>query len=312
MDKLTKQFFGDAKRMQLSSQEKALLWQGISTFASAKQISLNSLEKAEGFEAIAAHMRKNPLEETATVALFSWMHFHKLTASVLIALIIVGGGGGGVAYASQAAVPGDTLYSIKVDVTEPLIDAALSFDPERRAEWGRRRIKRRLEEVEHLSSTEEFTPDRRARLEERIEYRMAKLQEHLDRVPEDHRVVMQDRVDDVMMRHQEFLIKIEDGAVSIEEVRAFNDHVGGVRNRAREKWERKAPPPMINREHVPEEIRKKREELGRPIDRMPPPHERKLDRLDSKLPLKHPLRKGRDAQGEREKAPRPPRQGQHR
>ncbi len=241
MDKLTKQFFGDAKHMRLSSKEKALLWQGISTFASAKQINLSSLEKADGFDAIASHMRKNPMAQASSGSLFTWIHFHKLTASILIALIIVGTGGGGVAYASQAAVPGDALYTVKVDITEPLIDAALSFDPERRAEWERRRLKRRLKEAEHLSTHKSFTPDHREHLQRRIENRMQVLQEHLDSVPEDQREIIKSRVDDVMMRHQKFLEKVEKGNVSPKEVRAFKEHVGGVRNRAHEKWNRKPP-----------------------------------------------------------------------
>jgi len=239
MDKLTKQFFGDAKRMQLSSQEKALLWQGISTFASAKQINLSSLEKSDGFDAVARHMRKNPMHTPASSWVFTWMHFHKLTASVLIALIIVGTGGGSVAYASQAAVPGDALYTVKVDITEPLIDVALTFAPEGRAEWERRRLKRRLKEAEHLSERARFTPDRRVLLQKRIEHRMEMLQVHLNGIPEDEREIIQDRVEDVMEKHQQFLDAAEEeGALRPEEVRAFKEHFGGVRDKAHEKWGR--------------------------------------------------------------------------
>lgn len=247
MDKLTKQFFGDAKRMHLSSREKAQLWQGISTFASAKQMNLSSLEKADGFDAIARHMKKNPVAQPISSSLFTWMHFHKLTASLLIALIIVGTGGGGVAYASQAAVPGDALYTVKVDITEPLIDVALSFDPERRAEWERRRLKRRLKEAEHLSASHTFTSDRRARLQERIEHRMERMQKNLDLVPEDRREMIQNKVDDVMQKHQQFLDHFEEDAIRPEELRAFKKHMGGVRHRAHKNWARdtsiqKAPP----------------------------------------------------------------------
>lgn len=286
MDKLTKQFFGDAKRMQLSSQEKALLWQGISTFASAKQINLSALEKADTFNAIAKHMQKNPMQAPEHSAVFNWFAFHKMIASTMIAVLIIGVGGGSVAYAAQAALPGEALYSVKVDITEPLIDAALTFDPERRAEWERRRLKRRLKEVEHLSNNERFTADHRTRLQERVEHRMEMLQEHLDDMPEDQRTIIQDRVDDVIERHQKFLDAVESGIASPEEVRAFKEHVGGVRNKAQEQWRRRpggnrpVPPNGVreqremrlppDREHIPNEI------LRLPDDQTPPKKEERL------------------------------------
>ncbi|MDP6562041.1 MAG: DUF5667 domain-containing protein, partial [Candidatus Peribacteraceae bacterium] len=291
MDKFTKQFFGDAKRLQLSSKEKALLWQGISTFASAKQINLSSLEKADSFSAIASHMNSNPIIVPGYSSVFNWFIFHKLVASMMVALLIFSVGGGSVAYASQTAVPGDTLYTVKVDITEPLIDVALSFAPERRAEWERRRLKRRLKEAEYLSSSEVFTQDRRVHLEERIEHRMEKLQEHLDRVPEEHRELIQTRVDDVMKRHQEFLERVQDGTLRPEEVRAFREHVGSIRNRAHEQWGRKpgtrkpGPSPLFDRDEIPEQIRERREELGLPTDRKLPRNRMQPSPPAGRLPM---------------------------
>lgn len=326
MDKLTKQFFGDAKRMKLSSTERTQLWQGISTFASAKQISLHSREKAEGFDVIARHIHKHPIASQQHPAVFDWFVFHKVVASTMIAVLIVGVGGAGVAYASQAAVPGDTLYTVKVDITEPLIDRALTFDPERRAEWERRRLKRRLKEVENLSSHNAFTPDQRVVLQKRIEHRMAKIQERLDHVSEDHRALMQDRIDDVIEKHQNFLIDIEHETMSAQEVRAFKEHVGSMRNRAHQQWGRKpeerspGSPPVPKRVLVPEHVRERREERGILIDgippkrheniiplrdRKPPQYDRNIGRPEGKLPLNHPLRKGIEDQKSRGFPPRP-------
>lgn len=294
MDKLTKQFFGDAKRMQLSSKEKAQLWQGISTFAAAKQIAMSSTEKAASFDAIAAHMKQNPMSQPASSSLFTWFAFHKMVASVMVAVLIISVGGGSVAYAAQAAVPGDALYDFKVEVTEPLIDAALAFDPEKQAEWERRRLKRRVKEAEHLSANASLTSDHRAHLQERIEKRMEMIQARLDAVPEQERDLFKHRVDDIMDRHQKFLDAVEEGTVTKEEVRAFKEHVHSVRNRAHQKWGGKPPrpgpggrPPKFDRDTVPQEVIERREERGLPVpgERRQIPQEIKERREELGLPI---------------------------
>ncbi|MDP7068914.1 MAG: hypothetical protein QF815_00160, partial [Candidatus Peribacteraceae bacterium] len=62
MDDLTHQFFGDAKRLTLSSKEKAVVWQAVSGRMNTRPLALTSMEKEEAFESIAAHMKKNPIE----------------------------------------------------------------------------------------------------------------------------------------------------------------------------------------------------------------------------------------------------------
>ena len=64
--------------------------------------------------------------------------------------------GGSIAFAAQASLPGDVLYPIKVNVTEPL-QGATKLSLKAQAQWNTTLVQRRLEEVELLSS-QKITP----------------------------------------------------------------------------------------------------------------------------------------------------------
>lgn len=258
MSDLIHQFFGDAKKLRLSAAEKQAIW---------STMPLTSLEKAEAFAKIARHMQRNPMPIDPTPTLSRFWHFHKLAASVMIAVLIITTGGGTAAYAAEGTVPGDTLYTVKVGVTEPLIDMALSFAPERRAEWERRRIKRRLKEAEHLSAREALTQEKREFIEQHVKERMEKLEEHLEEIPEELQSVIHERVDDVMKRHEEFLERIESGEIVRPEVKEFKKQMHDMRNRAHEKWgiqPPSLPPPPLLTEDQEEAVEHKEHDFLRP------------------------------------------------
>jgi hypothetical protein len=236
------------------------------------------MEKEEAFESIAAHMKKNPIENVGIFDRIGWFFtFHRLAAASMCVLLLLSAGGG-VAYAAEDAMPDDVLYPVKVNVTEPLVDTALRFHPERRAAWTQRRLERRFREAEHLSSHEGFTPDSRKFLQKRIEHRMEKMQKHLDRVPEERRMKAQEHMDAVLESHQEFLDQVEGGEMNGEELNVFKEHIRGVHNKARKRWGTgpghgkpgfRSP---INSQNIPQEVRHKREQLGLPSGGKPRPN----------------------------------------
>ncbi len=269
MDKLTRQFFGDAKRVKLSSAEKAQSWDQISMRASSRPVQLSSLEKSEGLDRLLSHMKKHPIAHGGWVRHF--FALHRVGAMAMVALLLIGAGGGGVVYAAEDAMPEDILYPVKLHFNEPLI-GAFHRTPERRAEWEQRRLDRRLREAEHLSErSTEFTPERREMLQQRIESRIDMFQKHIENLPEDRRVELEDRMQDRFDRHQEFLQKIEEGEVSREEFKQFKQHIQKVR-----------PPKMRNqpsdtlqqRPSVVPILQKEEKELPthrlRPVEKMPP------------------------------------------
>jgi len=89
------------------------------------------------------------------------------------AILIVAVGTGGVAYASHDALPGDTLYPVKVGVVERL-ESAMLYDAKTRATWNAILAERRLSEAAALAVRGELDEETRLKLEERFEYHAAR------------------------------------------------------------------------------------------------------------------------------------------
>jgi hypothetical protein len=76
--------------------------------------------------------------------------------------------GTSVMYAAEMALPGDILYGVKVDVTEPLLNKLMKV-PEARAEWELTKVTRRLEEAETLARVNKLDETKRVNLEKNFE-----------------------------------------------------------------------------------------------------------------------------------------------
>ena len=250
MSDFINQFFGDAKRLRLSSQEKAELWGKMSAFSASKQITLTSLEKAQSFERIAAHMHKRPIAMPKSSLSMFW-RFHKLAASTMIALIVIGAGGGTAVYAAEGAMPNDMLYPVKLHVNERIV-GALQRTPEDRVNWEATRIERRLREAEHIAQHKELSLVHQQNMQRHLEERMNHLDEVLQRVPEEHRERITEKIDEQLKRHEAFLSQVE--AEVDEEVREFKQGIGALHAKFRSKHRRKpatpkrpvaSPPPFV-------------------------------------------------------------------
>ena len=82
----------------------------------------------------------------------------------ITALVLVFGLTGGTAFAAEGTLPGDTLYPIKVHVTEE-IRSALATTPKAQADWQIERAGRRLEEASTLAVEGNLTDQNRADIE---------------------------------------------------------------------------------------------------------------------------------------------------
>jgi len=245
MDKLTRQFFGDAKRLHMNPVDKAEVWDQISMRASSSPVSLSSREKADGFAKIAQHMQHHPMPMDQ----HPMRHFfalHRMGAMAMCAILLVGASGGGVAYAAEDAMPEDVLYSVKLHFNEPLI-GAFKRSPEDKAAWEQRRLERRLHEAEHLSNRPEFIGAKREMLEQRIEDRMNAFQKHIENVPEDKRLEIEERLQKRFDEHEDFLEKLEEGVLPKEEVKKFKKRMIDVHSRIKHPG---PPPPREDNNRV--------------------------------------------------------------
>lgn len=69
-----------------------------------------------------------------------------------VAAVLILGMGSGTAFAAQGSLPGDALYTIKVNVTEPAL-GALAMSDSAKAQWNAKVAQTRLEEAESLAAS---------------------------------------------------------------------------------------------------------------------------------------------------------------
>lgn len=85
----------------------------------------------------------------------------RVLAPLAVALVVFAGAG--TAAAAQGALPGDTLYAVKVSVNEA-VEVALATTPVARAQVQAKLAQRRVEEAEVLAAQGALTPDTSERL----------------------------------------------------------------------------------------------------------------------------------------------------
>ncbi|MDB5224491.1 MAG: hypothetical protein JWO43_113 [Candidatus Adlerbacteria bacterium] len=85
----------------------------------------------------------------AVVTPYVFMSRISLAFSAIVLLLL--GSGGYTAYAAQGALPGDTLYPVKVSVNET-VEGALAFSTPAKAQWHATVAERRVAEAETLAS----------------------------------------------------------------------------------------------------------------------------------------------------------------
>lgn len=118
-----------------------------------------------------AHMNAYPLDEKFDEELPWWAPFlawgitvRTVPVAVLTALII----GGGVSYAAEGALPGDTLYPVKLNLNEKVM-GKFAFSQKARVNVETRLAERRLEEAEELAANGRLNENLQAHIEKSFE-----------------------------------------------------------------------------------------------------------------------------------------------
>lgn len=148
-DKKIEQFKELVRRVRLSEKEAADLRYSILEFAKSKPIR-------ERTEELRGHIDER-----------SWLNrlFAVQPMPIALAIILFVTAGGGVSLAAENALPGDALYSIKVNVNEE-VRARLAVSSEARTDWEIQRLERRLTEAAEVESRGEVEEEVRSKIEE--------------------------------------------------------------------------------------------------------------------------------------------------
>jgi len=92
-----------------------------------------------------------------------------MTRALAAFLVVILVGGTGIAYAAEGSLPGQPLYAVKLNVTEP-IQTALAATPAARAEVHVALAQRRVEEAEALAAQSSLDSTTTAQLEQNLEH----------------------------------------------------------------------------------------------------------------------------------------------
>ena len=148
-----------------------------SKFEHAKQrLTLSETEKAFHREELVAFMldAKKPVLSPYTRSVFPMMRY------AFAALLMVAAGGTGIAFAAEQSLPGDALYSVKLQVTES-IQVRLAATPDDRAAVETEFVSRRLDELAQITDDDtEVHPAVLAMAKESLETHIDAVQSRID------------------------------------------------------------------------------------------------------------------------------------
>ncbi len=144
--------FKDVRNARLSENEKAVMRNELEFFIAENPPHAPLLVRAADYF--------GSFFEGGTVR---GVRMHPFATAFAFVFVVVGG----TSYAAEGALPGDTLYGVKVGVNESL-EGSLAITHTAKADWQAEVMTRRLIEAETLASEGRLTPLARAELEEQI------------------------------------------------------------------------------------------------------------------------------------------------
>ena len=131
----------------------------------AQSVSLSENERARVSSELETYMEDTPVRSRALkrqtkhrqIAMpLSFIKLHPMPIAVLLIAALLGGG---TSVAAASSLPGDTLYSVKTEINEP-IRGMFKFSDENKAEWQEKLAERRNGEMSDLKAKGELSPER--------------------------------------------------------------------------------------------------------------------------------------------------------
>ena len=169
---------------KMTDAEKAAIWFKVETFA--KNNPAGSFKSA-----------KSPY--------FSKQHFFTMGKVFATSFLLVVFGFGGLSYSSASSLPGDLLYSVKINVNEK-IEEKLTFTPEKKIVLRKKRIETRLTEVESLIKENKVTKENREIVEKNIKVEKEKIENELKQIQEQNpevAIAAKTEIENSIKDHQE-------------------------------------------------------------------------------------------------------------
>ncbi len=148
MKRFSEQFHTKSKSVKLSAAEKTELRERLLSYMEYHPLpaELKSQKAQPG-------LQKSPLlQEAFTTVSIPFSFLFRSVAAVAVFMLVV------VPFVAERAVPGDTLYAVKVQFNEE-IRSTLTFDSVQKVEWETERMNRRIAEARLLASEGRLTEE---------------------------------------------------------------------------------------------------------------------------------------------------------
>lgn len=144
---------------------------------SIKKITLTNSEKDQMLFILLNKIEESPEQKPASLlyqfAGWHWSTIYYYGSSLALLIVIVGAT---TSFAAEKALPGDTLYHLKVGLNEPL-RTALIKDLDNKIDWEGEKLDRRLSEVEALVSRGNISDENTKQLEKNLETNLNSFEE---------------------------------------------------------------------------------------------------------------------------------------
>ena len=125
-----------------------------------KNIKLSKEEEVLMYKNI---INRSPYIVTASPFGFLVRHYTAFVSMILVFIL-----GGSVVVEAENSLPGSTLYSMKINITEP-IRGMIKIQPEDKVEWQAEKVARRIEEAEILAVQNKLDDKKREKIEKLFE-----------------------------------------------------------------------------------------------------------------------------------------------
>lgn len=154
-------------------------WQQIKQL---KKVKLEANEKSEMRDFLSVRIGSDARHTYRNSFLhFNLFHKRNMFAGILAFIILLTGGG--TSYAAEAAIPGDILYPVKIEVNEKVM-TALAHKEEKLADWSARQAERRLEEANKLAEHGRLNSDNSAHLAKQLKKHLEKTDDLVKKLEE--------------------------------------------------------------------------------------------------------------------------------
>lgn len=163
-------------------------------------------EKAVLREELFGRMRSSQVMGSSSGQGRFW-HSFRLAASGIASVTLVGVG---VSYAAENALPGDRLYTVKVEVSER-VRTWVALSQEAEAEWSVVRTTRRLEELERLATAGDLNDTLRDQIATRLEQNTEEANKAIESLKKEQITVAADtssRLESSLRVHERMLVQV--------------------------------------------------------------------------------------------------------